>query len=278
VARADFSKVPRARWAAARNYEGELSLHSRARPQKFTANFVMPRVRSGATAPTTRLRPPRVAAASRAKLRAVVVEDETMFRQLIRTTLGTIADVEVVGEFGLGRPALEFCLKHPIDLLVVDLLLPDIEGLEIARRVKTARDEVIILVITAHPSERLPAELMALGVAGYVDKNESIDYVVNAVETLRRGGMFFASHVQAQRGSSRGSINRHALAAAALTAREQEIAQLVASGKMSKEIAALLDLSPRTVENHRAVIMRKVGVHDVASLTRWCIETGLVYT
>ena len=199
-----------------------------------------------------------------------------MFRQLILSTLGTIKQVEIVAQFGVGEAALAYCLKHPVDLLVVDLMLPDVSGLEVVRQVRLASPEMKILVITAHPSERLPAELMAMGVAGYVDKDESIDYVVNAIDTVRRGGMFFASRVQAKRGSQ-ALLVRKAVPEVPLTEREQQVVRLVADGKMSKEIAAALNLSLRTVENHRAKIMQKVGVHDVASLTRWCIDAGLTY-
>ncbi len=213
-----------------------------------------------------------------ATLRTVVIEDETMFRQLILSTLRTVKGVEIVGEFGFGAAGLDYCLHQPVDLLVVDLVLPDLGGLDIARKVRIASPEMKILVITAHPSERLPAELISIGVAGYVDKNESIEYVVNAVETLRRGGMFFASHVQAKSGSAIGLLDRRPAIKVSLTEREQQIVRLVAAGKMSKEIAAALNLSHRTVENHRAKIMQKVGVHEVASLTRWCIEAGLMYS
>lgn len=199
-----------------------------------------------------------------------------MFRQLIRATLGTIRNVEVAGEFGLGAPGLDFCLRRRVDLLVVDLLLPDIDGLSIARRVREVKPKVKILVITAHPNERLPGELMALGVAGYVDKNAPVEYVVNAVDTLSQGGMFFASHVQAQSAGARGSHPGPSTPKVALTERETQVARLVADGKMSKEIALILNLSQRTVENHRAKIMQKVGVHEVASLTRWCVEAGLL--
>jgi len=118
------------------------------------------------------------------KLRAVLIEDETMFRQLILLTLGKVKDLQVVGEFGLGKPGLEFCLREKPDLLVVDLMLPDINGIEIAREVRRAVPDTKILVITAHPSERLPADLMVLGVNGYVDKTEPIEYVLSAVETV----------------------------------------------------------------------------------------------
>jgi DNA-binding NarL/FixJ family response regulator len=211
------------------------------------------------------------------KLRAVLIEDETMFRQLILLTLGKVKDLQVIGEFGQGRPGLDFCLREKPDLLVVDLMLPDINGMEIAREVRRAVPDMKILVITAHPSERLPADLMALGVNGYVDKTEPIEYVLSAVETVRSGGMFFASRVRAKGGTS-GFAGPRPQLEVPLTEREQEIARLVAAGQMSKEIAAKLNLSVRTVEKHRANIMEKVGVREVASLTRWCIQAGLVDT
>lgn len=212
------------------------------------------------------------------KIRAVLIEDETMFRQLILLTLGKVKDLQVVGEYGLGKPGLEFCLREKPDLLVVDLMLPDINGMEIAREVRRASPDTKILVITAHPSERLPADLIVLGVNGYVDKTEPIEYVLSAVETVRSGGMFFASRVRAKGGASTGFTGTKPALQVPLTEREQEIARMVAAGQMSKEIAAKLNLSVRTVEKHRANIMEKVGVREVASLTRWCIQAGLVDT
>lgn len=209
-------------------------------------------------------------------LRVALIEDETMFRQLILLTLGKVKGIAVVGEFGLGKPGLDFCLKEKPDMLVVDLMLPDMNGLDIARELRRALPEMKILVITAHPSERLPAELMTIGVNGYVDKTEPIEYVLSAVETVRAGGMFFASKVRAKGGAGTPAPKKPL--DVPLTEREQEIARLVAAGQMSKEIAAQLNLSVRTVEKHRANIMEKVGVREVASLTRWCISVGLVDT
>jgi DNA-binding NarL/FixJ family response regulator len=212
------------------------------------------------------------------KLRAVIIEDETMFRQLILLTLGKVKDLQVIGEFGMGKAGLDFCLREKPDMLVVDLMLPDMNGLDIAREARRALPDVKILVITAHPSERLPADLMALGVNGYVDKTEPIEYVLSAVETVRGGGMFFASRVRAKGGGGASFAAGKPAVQIPLTEREQEIARLVAAGQMSKEIAAKLNLSVRTVEKHRANIMEKVGVREVASLTRWCIQAGLVDT
>src|SRR3954464_2057981 len=169
------------------------------------------------------------------KLRVVIIEDETMFRQLILLTLGKVKDLQVVRAFGLGKPGLEFCLREKPDMLVVDLMLPDLNGLDIARELRRALPEMKILVITAHPSERLPADLMVLGVNGYVDKTEPIEYVLSAVETVRSGGIFFASRVRAKGGAGGLPVSRPPLEVP-LTEREQEIARLVAAGQMSKEI------------------------------------------
>ena len=199
-----------------------------------------------------------------------------MFRQLIVSTLGRVKDLEIIGAFGLGKPGLRYCLQEKPDLLVVDLVLPDIDGLEIARKVRRAQPGIKILVLTAHPSARLPSDLLELGVSGYVDKTEPIEYVLNAVDTVRRGGMFFASHVQAKSGRPPPLATRSVVLKVPLTKRETEVARMVSTGMMSKEIALKLNLSLRTVEKHRENLMQKVGVHELASLTRWCIQAGIV--
>ena len=211
------------------------------------------------------------------KIRTVIIEDEIMFRQLILSTLGQMKNLEVIGEFGLGQAGLDCCLQKKPDLVVVDLILPDLHGLEIAAAIRRAVPEMLILVLTAHPSEQLPADLLALGVSGYVDKSEPVAYVLDAIKTICRGGMYFATHVGAKRGASAGPVARRPLDVA-LTPREQQIVRLIAAGQVSKEIAQTLGLSLRTIGKHRENIMRKVGVHEVASLTRWCIKVGLMDT
>jgi DNA-binding NarL/FixJ family response regulator len=176
------------------------------------------------------------------KLRTVMVEDETMFRQLVHSTLRRARDLHVTAAFELGRPALEYCLRREIDLLVVALVLPDLNGMEIVREIRRSRPEVLILIITAHPSAQLPAELIALGVNGYVDKTEPIGFVLKAIETVRHGGMFFASHVQAKTAKFAPGTAR--VLPVPLTRREEEITRMVASERMSKEIAERLKVRP----------------------------------
>ena len=209
------------------------------------------------------------------KIRTVIIEDEIMFRQLMRSTLSRRKSLEIIGEFELGKPGLDFCLKEKPDLLVVDLMLPDMNGLEVAAVIRRKVPEMRILVLTAHPSPRLPADLIALGIGGYVDKTEPIAYVLDAIDTVCRGGMYFATHVAAKSTPLAGTVGGGPLDHG-LTLREQQIARLVAAGQVSKEIAHALDLGSRTVEKHRKNIMRKAGVQEVASLTRWCVQVGLM--
>lgn len=207
------------------------------------------------------------------KKRVVLIEDETLFRQLIRLRLGKAKDLEVVAEFGTAREGLAYCQAQRPDLLVTDLMLPDLEGSDLIRAVRSALPDTRVILLTGHPGGRLPAELLSLGIEGYLDKVAPVEFVLQAVRTVLEGGMFFASRMSPR---AKATEEARALPASPLTVREQEVARMVAAGKPSKEIARELGLSVRTVEKHRANLMAKVGVREVASLTRWCLQAGLL--
>ena len=186
------------------------------------------------------------------------------------------------------KTGLDFCLKHKPNLLVVDLFLPGMHGLEVIKAVRASLPDTRILVLTGHPDGELPARLISQGVNGFVDKNAPINYVLQAVESVMSGGMFFAAHIAPNVSADAGKTARvppavktgpqtpSLEAVQMLSSREIEVVRLVAEGFSSKEIATRLDLSVRTVEKHRANIMDKVGVHEVASLVRWCVQSGIV--
>ncbi|HRE08631.1 MAG TPA: response regulator transcription factor [Opitutaceae bacterium] len=210
------------------------------------------------------------------KQRVVLIDDETVFRQLMIMALGRLPKVEIIGDFLDGQEGLYACLREKPDLLVVDLFLPSMHGFDIAREVKLQLPETRIVVLTSHANETLPSQLVGLGVHGFVSKTEPLKVVIEAVEKVMSGGLFFAS-------STPGKPPLSPLPAPAvtplknpLTPRELEVAVGVASGMSSKEIASKLDLSVRTVEKHRANIMDKVEVREVASLVRWCVQQGLI--
>ena len=209
---------------------------------------------------------------------------------MLSMALVRVRGVVMSAAFDSGKEGLEYCLRTKPDLLAVDLFLPDLHGLEIVREVRARLPATRILVLTGHPDGNLPARLVAQGVHGFVDKAAPLSYIMQAMESLMEGGMFFASHVPPKGATPSAQAALPKVVAGArsdpealsleavkvLSAREIEVARLVAEGFSSKELAARLGLSVRTVEKHRANIMEKVGVHEVASLVRWCVQTGLV--
>lgn len=229
-------------------------------------------------------------------IRVVIIEDEAVFRHMLSMALSRMRGLVVAGEFADGKQGLDYCLKEKPALLVVDLFLPSLHGLDIIREVRAKVPATRILVLTGHPDGELPQRLMALGVHGFVDKAEPINYVMQAVEAVMSGGMFFATNVPPKFTAAEvAAASKPAPAASSaapkanplvpvpsveavkiLSSREIEVIQLVAGGFSSKEIASRLDLSVRTVEKHRANIMEKIGVREVASLVRWCIQAGLL--
>ncbi len=223
-------------------------------------------------------------------VKTVIIEDETVFRQMLSMALSRVRGVMLVGEFENGKTGLDFCLSHKPDLLVVDLFLPGLHGLEVVKEVRAKLPATRILVLTSHPDGELPARLIGQGVNGFVDKTEPLNYVLQAVETVMKGGMFFAANVAPKAGADGVTGRMVARPAPAgqpppaapslaagntLSPREIEVARLVTEGLSSKEIASQLGLSVRTVEKHRANIMDKLGVREVASLVRYCVQAGI---
>jgi len=222
-------------------------------------------------------------------VRTVIIEDEVVFRQMLASSLSRVRGLVVSGTFKDGKSGLDFCLKDPPGLLIVDLYLPGMHGLEVVREVRAKLPNTKILVLTGHPDGDLPARLIAQGVHGFVDKSAPLNYVLQAIESVVAGGMFFAAHIPPKAaGPGAAQLPKVAPSVKAgppttsidavqtLSARELEVARLVAEGYSSKEIADRLDLSVRTVEKHRANIMEKINVKEVASLVRWCVQTGIV--
>jgi DNA-binding NarL/FixJ family response regulator len=207
---------------------------------------------------------------------------------MLTSALSRVRGLVVAGSFKDGKTAVDHCLKDPPGLLIVDLYLPGMHGLEVVREIRAKLPATRILVLTGHPDGDLPARLISQGVHGFVDKSAPINYLIQAIESVIAGGMFFATNVPpktsaagAQQPKVEPSVKAGPPVASldaikTLSARELEVIRLVAEGHSSKEIADRLDLSVRTVEKHRANIMDKINVKEVASLVRWCIQMGIV--
>jgi DNA-binding NarL/FixJ family response regulator len=211
-----------------------------------------------------------------AALRFVLVDDTATFRGLLKDALQRQFQPGELLDFGNGRDALAACLAAPPDLLIADLYLRDMDGRDIVRELRQRSINTKVVILTAHPEAQLPAELVALGVAGFVDKNSPLEQIDRAVQCVLEGGMFFSATVPPPVPSSLASEPTLPRAGAGiLSEREQEVVRLVARGLVSKEVADQLGLSPRTVEKHRARILAKLGLRDVPMLVRWCLRNGL---
>jgi len=210
-----------------------------------------------------------------AKLRFVLVDDTASFRELLKASLVERFQPKELLDFSDGRDALAACLANPPDLLIADLYLRDIDGRDIVSELRRKDLDTRVIMLTAHPEAQLPAELLALGVAGFVDKNSPLEQIDRAVQCVLAGGMFFSATVPPPVPKLTSEPTLPRLGADALSAREQEVARLVARGLLSKEIAGQLELSTRTVEKHRARILARLGLHDTPTLVRWCMRNGL---
>ncbi len=207
------------------------------------------------------------------KTRVLIIDDQTMFRELLARLISQESRFEIVGNAGDGREALENFSNLKPDLVVLDLMLPGLNGIDLLRQFLRERPEIRILVISGHPSEETVRGVLKAGAHGFIEKNASIELLRQSVNQVADGGSYF--------GPSVANLLRNAVAnptadEGMLSNREREILQLVAEGHSTKEIAVILTLSIKTVDNHRSNIMKKLNIHDIASLTRYAIKVGLI--
>lgn len=207
--------------------------------------------------------------------RIILVDDTVTFRALVKERLQASFPQHELLDFGDARSALEACLATPPDLLVADLYLGRADGRDLVRELRQKGFRTQVVILTAFPEAGLPAELLSLGVAGFVDKNSPLEQVERAVQCVLDGGLFFSATVPPPVPTLAGEPALPRLGADALTERERDVVRLVARGLLSKQVADALGLSTRTVEKYRGRIMAKLGVHDVPTLVRWCLRNGL---
>jgi DNA-binding NarL/FixJ family response regulator len=200
--------------------------------------------------------------------RVLIIEDQTVLRELLVEVFAADPRYEVVGEFGDGVGALREPCRTAPDALVVDYRLPNLNGIAIAQRFMARGVKAVLL--TAHDHPDLLREAVAAGIHGVVSKSAPLRVVLNAVATVVEGREYRCAATES------ALRQAHSVPAITLTGREREIVKLVAEGLSSKQIAERLGVTEKTVGNHRTNLMRKLGVHDVVTLTRYAIERGCV--
>jgi DNA-binding NarL/FixJ family response regulator len=212
------------------------------------------------------------------KTRILLADDHAMVRRGLRMVLDAEPDLEVVDEASDGAEALERTLKGDVDLAILDVTMPRMTGLQAARELRRRGSDAKVLVLSMHDNEQYLYEALKAGASGYVLKSAAHKDLVEAVRAAMRGEPFlypgaitalikdFLNHAH-EGGPARENP---------LTPREEEVTKLIAEGNTSKEIAALLVLSEKTVERHRANILEKLGLRDRVDLTRYAIRRGLI--
>jgi DNA-binding NarL/FixJ family response regulator len=217
-------------------------------------------------------------------MRVLLADDHTLVRAGIRALLSALPEVESVVEAGDGQQALALLLETRPDLALVDIGMPGLNGLELAARVSREVPGTRLVILSMHGTPAHVNQALRAGVSGYLLKDAAADELPVLLRAVMRGETYLSPAISKQVVS--GYLERGATGAGAadgagetvdlLTSRQREILQLVAEGKSTKEIAQLLSLSIKTVDTHRAQIMDRLGIRDLAGLVRYAIRTGLV--
>jgi len=211
-------------------------------------------------------------------LRILIADDHELARNGIRCVLETHAGWEVCGEATDGREAVELAGKLKPDVILLDIGMPNLNGLDATRQILAIMPEARILILTVHDSEQVVREVLAAGARGFLLKSDAGRDLLAAVEALQNRRTFFTPKVAQMmlEGYLRPQEESGASPQCVLTPREREVIQLVAEGKSTKEIATVLCLSVKTAETHRTNLMRKLNLHSVADITLYAVRNGIV--
>lgn len=211
-------------------------------------------------------------------LRILIADDHEVARRGIRSLLETHAGWEICGEARDGREAVELAATLKPDIFLLDIGMPNLNGLDAARQLLAITPDARILILTIHDSEQVVREVLAAGARGFLLKSDAGRDLLAAVEALQQRRTFFTPRVAQMMldGYLRPPTAHDGAAQTVLTPREREVIQLVAEGKTTKEIATTLNLSVKTAETHRTNLMRKLDLHSVADLTLYAVRNGIV--
>jgi DNA-binding NarL/FixJ family response regulator len=209
-------------------------------------------------------------------IRVVLADDHALVRAGMRSLLGGMAQVEVVGEAASGEEALVLAERERPDVVLMDIAMKGMTGLQAAGRMREQHPAVRVIILSMHAGEEYVLQALRAGAIGYLLKDAATGELELALRSVMRGESWFSPAVSRQ--VVEGYVQRVGgePVADVLTARQREVLKLVAGGKSTKEIAFDLNLSVKTVETHRAQIMERLGIRDVAGLVRYALKTGLV--
>ncbi len=211
------------------------------------------------------------------KIRVLLADDHTVVRRGLRRILETEADVEVVAEVGDGRAALQSAQQLRPQLVILDISLPGLNGIDVTRQLHKSLPEAKVLILSMHADPAYIKQSLQAGAQGYLLKDADDQDLLKAVAALAAGGSYFSPVVS--KVVLDGYLHHTVESSdgvALLSDREREVLQLIAEGKSNKEIALLLHIALSTVESHRKHVMEKLGLHNTADVVRFAVRTGII--
>jgi DNA-binding NarL/FixJ family response regulator len=214
------------------------------------------------------------------KITVLLVDDHTVVRQGLRALLAVEGDIEIVGEADTGRQAVAMAKKLLPDVIVMDIAMPLLNGLEATRQITKQMPASKVLILSSYSDDEYVQQLTEAGAAGYLVKQTAANDLLKAIREAHKGNAFFspsiAKRLRDQCREAFVSGQPVKKRSDYLTTREAEVLQLIAEGQANKQIAAELCISIKTVEKHRQQVMNKLNIHDVAGLTRHAISKGII--
>ncbi len=213
-----------------------------------------------------------------ARIRVVIADDHALLREGIRALLATAEDVEVVGEAADGVEAIEACRRLGPDVILMDIAMPGLGGLEAALEVRKVSPHTRVLVLTQYDDREYVTRFLKAGAAGYVLKKAAGTELVSAIRGVARGGLVLDPAIarEALREDVPSGAGANGDPYDALTDREKQVLKLVAEGKSNKEVASLLDIAVKTAMSHREHVMQKLDLHSRTELIRFALRQGVI--
>jgi DNA-binding NarL/FixJ family response regulator len=210
--------------------------------------------------------------------RVLIVEDHRMMREGLRSLLEGKLGYECVAEANDGYEAVRHAQEFRPDLVIMDIMLPNLNGIEATRQIKSQQPEIEIVILSMHATRVYILQALQAGASAYLLKDSALEDLAAALAMVRKGGMYLSPAITtaaALKNEAAGMTPNNIVDVQRLTRRELQVLQLIADGKSTKEIAATLEVSVKTVETHRKQIMDKLGIRTTAGLTKYCIREGL---
>jgi DNA-binding NarL/FixJ family response regulator len=210
--------------------------------------------------------------------RVLVADDHTLMRQGLRYLLEKEGDFQCVAEAEDGLEAVKMARQFHPDIVIMDIVMPNLNGIEATRQIKAEHPPTEVVVLSMHATRAYVAQVLQAGAAGYLVKDSAFEELVTALRSVSRGEMYLSPAIS--KGTPLGELTGKSSSGdfahrERLTSRETQVLQMIAEGRSTKEIAARLEVSVKTVETHRKQIMDKLEMRSVAALTKYCIREGL---